>query len=271
MGRDGPHEAANAEVQGRALPDDRAVGGHAVVHRRWSPGFCTPRSRQGVRSRHPAFRSDHQEHPLRHAAEPARLCRPHHPRCGQSGGHRPGQDPEQRGTNHPFDLRAGNRPERWTARPRPARIARQGEQPTRPASQERADLDVQGPQRPVAARQHGSHPQRAVLLQCRLPSPCESTSVLGVLDIVYSLDDDRSQSCAPARSGSPAFHWASSCIAALLVGFFVHRLVYLPLRDLESGAQRLSAGNLDQPIPVRSGDEFGKLASFVQRHDRRLA
>src|ERR1019366_10258373 len=36
---------------------------------------------------------------------------------------------------------------------------------------------------------------------------------------------------------------------------------YLPLRDLEGGAQRLSTGNLDQAIPVRSGDEFGKLAS----------
>ncbi len=41
----------------------------------------------------------------------------------------------------------------------------------------------------------------------------------------------------------------------------MHRLVYLPLRDLESGAQRLAAGDLDQAIPVRSGDEFGKLAS----------
>ena len=49
-------------------------------------------------------------------------------------------------------------------------------------------------------------------------------------------------------------------IASLAVGFFIHRLVYLPLRDLESGAHRLSTGDLDQPIPVRSADEFGKLA-----------
>ena len=79
------------------------------------------------------------------------------------------------------------------------------------------------------------------------------------------------RSCATARSGSPGFRWAFIVMASLSVGLFVHRLVYLPLRDLESGAQRLSAGNLDQPIPVRSTDEFGKLAVFVQHHDRRAA
>ena len=41
----------------------------------------------------------------------------------------------------------------------------------------------------------------------------------------------------------------------------------LPLRDLETGARRLSSGNLEQPIPVRSDDEFGQLARLVQRHD----
>jgi two-component system NtrC family sensor kinase len=45
------------------------------------------------------------------------------------------------------------------------------------------------------------------------------------------------------------------------VGFFVHRLVYVPLRDLETGARRLSTGNLEQTIPVRSEDEFGQLAA----------
>ena len=134
--------------------------------------FVQRNPRQGVRSRHPALRSDHQEHPLRDAAEPARLCRPHHPRRGQSGENRPGQNPEQRGKDHPFDLRAGNRPD---GRPQgrgllalpPERAA------ARAGSQERANLDVQRPEWRVAARQHGSHPQRAVLLQRRLPSARE--------------------------------------------------------------------------------------------------
>ena len=88
----------------------------------------------------------------------------------------------------------------------------------------------------------------------------KETSVLGVLDIVYSLDEiDRK--LRTSTLGIAGFSLGFIAFAALLVGFFVHRLVYLPLRDLESGAQRLSTGDLDQAIPVRSGDEFGKLAA----------
>ena len=88
----------------------------------------------------------------------------------------------------------------------------------------------------------------------------KETSVLGVLDIIYPLDDVN-------RRLRDSTLWIAGVsltfimIASVSVGFFVHRLVYLPLRDLESGARRLSTGNLDQPIPVRSHDEFGKLAS----------
>src|SRR5665811_1917205 len=88
----------------------------------------------------------------------------------------------------------------------------------------------------------------------------KETSVLGVLDIVYSLDEiDRK--LRTSTLGIAGVSLTFVLIASLSVGFFVHRLVYLPLRDLESGARRLSTGNLDQPIPVRSADEFGKLAS----------
>jgi len=89
----------------------------------------------------------------------------------------------------------------------------------------------------------------------------KETSVLGVLDIVYSLDPIDHELRA-STLGIAAFSLGFIVIASLSVGFFVHRLVYLPLRDLESGARRLSTGNLDQPIPIRSADEFGKLASL---------
>jgi two-component system NtrC family sensor kinase len=85
-------------------------------------------------------------------------------------------------------------------------------------------------------------------------------SVLGVLDIVYSLDEiDRSmrQNVIIISALSLGFVF----IVLLSVNFFVRRLVYVPLRDLETGARRLSAGDLEQPIPVRSGDEFGELAA----------
>ncbi|MBE0625117.1 MAG: HAMP domain-containing protein [Burkholderiales bacterium] len=88
----------------------------------------------------------------------------------------------------------------------------------------------------------------------------KAQSVLGVLDIVYSLDDiDRKMRTNTIAMASLSLGFI--LIAALSVGFFVHRLVYVPLRDLEAGAKRLSSGNLEQTIPVRSADEFGQLAA----------
>ncbi len=88
----------------------------------------------------------------------------------------------------------------------------------------------------------------------------KDTAVLGVLDIVYSLDGIdravRAQGIAIA-----GFSLGFVLVVSLFVSFFVHRLIYVPLRDLEAGAKRLSSGNLEQPIPVRSADEFGQLAS----------
>jgi two-component system NtrC family sensor kinase len=88
----------------------------------------------------------------------------------------------------------------------------------------------------------------------------KAQSVLGVLDIVYSLDDiDRKMRTNAITLASLSLGFI--LIAAISVGFFVHRLVYVPLRDLEAGAKRLSSGNLDETIPVRSADEFGQLAA----------
>jgi two-component system NtrC family sensor kinase len=95
---------------------------------------------------------------------------------------------------------------------------------------------------------------------CHVHTPAQS--VLGVLDIVYSLeeiDNTMRRSTLSMALSSLAF----VILASVLVSLFVHRLVYRPLHDLESGAKRLAAGNLDDTIPVRSGDEFGELsASF---------
>jgi len=88
----------------------------------------------------------------------------------------------------------------------------------------------------------------------------KAQSVLGVLDIVYSLEEiDRNMRTNVITIAG--FSLGFIIFASLCVSFFVHRLVYVPLRDLETGAERLSSGNLEQPIPVRSGDEFGQLAA----------
>jgi two-component system NtrC family sensor kinase len=85
-------------------------------------------------------------------------------------------------------------------------------------------------------------------------------SVLGVLDIVYPLNKiDRT-----IRTNTLTIVGLALCLviaAAFLVSLLVHRMVYLPLRDLEGGAARLAAGDLNQFIPVRSEDEFGQLAT----------
>ncbi len=85
-------------------------------------------------------------------------------------------------------------------------------------------------------------------------------SVLGVLDIVYPLDKiDRTIRTNTFTIVGLALGFVIA--AALMASFLVHRVVYLPLRDLEDGAAKLAEGELDQTIPVRSEDEFGQLAA----------
>ncbi len=88
----------------------------------------------------------------------------------------------------------------------------------------------------------------------------ENQSMLGVLDIVYPLDkieQDIRKSTFTIIGLALGFVIA----VALLVTLLVNRFVYLPLRDLEAGAGRLAAGDLEKTIPVRSKDEFGQLAA----------
>ncbi len=88
----------------------------------------------------------------------------------------------------------------------------------------------------------------------------ESQAVLGVLDIVYPLARiDQAIRASSLTTISLALGFVIA--AALLVSYLVNRMVYLPLRDLEAGASRLAAGDLENPIPVRSKDELGQLAA----------
>jgi two-component system, NtrC family, sensor kinase len=92
---------------------------------------------------------------------------------------------------------------------------------------------------------------------CHVHSP--SQSVLGVLDIVYSLEEsDRALQKSVATIVVLLVGFAA--VAAALLSTFVHRLIYVPLRDLKAGATRIAAGDLEQRIPARSQDEFGQLA-----------
>ena len=84
--------------------------------------------------------------------------------------------------------------------------------------------------------------------------------VLGVLDIIYPLNDIE----ATLRSNTFKVFGMSFIfiiLTSLLVSYLVNRMVYLPLSDLDDGAEKLAAGDLESTIPVRSKDEFGHLAS----------
>jgi two-component system NtrC family sensor kinase len=85
-------------------------------------------------------------------------------------------------------------------------------------------------------------------------------AVLGVLDIVYPLDDIEKT----LRSNTYRIIGLSLgfiILAAVLVSYLINRMIYLPLRDLHEGAAGLAEGNLEKTIPVRSKDEFGQLAN----------
>ncbi|HEY5898182.1 MAG TPA: ATP-binding protein [Burkholderiales bacterium] len=94
-------------------------------------------------------------------------------------------------------------------------------------------------------------------------------TVLGVLDIVYPLDEIE-RGLRISGTWIVVLSIGFVLLASGLLSLFVHRLIYVPLRDLEAGAKRLAAGNLDESIPVRNGDEFGELARSFNAMTRAL-
>jgi two-component system NtrC family sensor kinase len=89
--------------------------------------------------------------------------------------------------------------------------------------------------------------------------PPNEQSVLGVVDITYSLDEvNRTMKAHVINMIAVSIGFI--CLVSISGGWLLRRLVYVPLRDLEIGAKRLASGDFDHAIPVRSDDEFGSLA-----------
>ena len=89
-------------------------------------------------------------------------------------------------------------------------------------------------------------------------------SVLGIVDIAYSLDD------VDQELKTHTLRIIVICLAFVVlvftsVGILLQRLIYRPLQDMESGAKKITLGNLDHSIPVRSDDEFGQVASSFNK------
>lgn len=95
-------------------------------------------------------------------------------------------------------------------------------------------------------------------------------SVLGIVDIAYSLEEiDQSMNEHVVQVVGLAFVFIFLLSGS--VGYLLQRMIYLPLKDLEAGAGKISAGQLDQTIPVRSADEFGRLAGSFNQMTAALA
>lgn len=87
-----------------------------------------------------------------------------------------------------------------------------------------------------------------------------SQSVLGIVDIAYSLQEiDQSMREHALHIAGVSF--AFILMLSLSLGYLLQRMIYVPLKDLEAGAKKISSGDLGQPIPVRNADEFGRVAS----------
>lgn len=87
-----------------------------------------------------------------------------------------------------------------------------------------------------------------------------SQSVLGIVDVAYSLAEI-DQSMREHALHIAAVSFAFILMLSLSVGYLLQRMIYQPLKDLETGAKKISSGRFDHPIPVRSADEFGRVAA----------
>ena len=92
----------------------------------------------------------------------------------------------------------------------------------------------------------------------------QNQSVLGIVDVAYSLDE-MDQSLRSHAAYVIGISIGFILLFALTIGILLQRLIYLPLKDLASGAEKVTSGELAHSIPVRSSDEFGRVAgSFNQ-------
>jgi two-component system NtrC family sensor kinase len=115
----------------------------------------------------------------------------------------------------------------------------------------------------------GGHRTLATMHAIRNEPSCSSASchehpasqtVLGIVDVAYSLDEI-DQSIKTHGLHIIGISLGVILLISVSVGVLLQRLIYLPLKDLESGVEKLASGRRDPDIPVRNDDEFGHVAS----------
>lgn len=102
---------------------------------------------------------------------------------------------------------------------------------------------------------------------CHAHSP--NVKILGVLDVVMSLDDLDSIKAETARN--TIINGAAITLAISLVcGFFITILVNRPIKKLTKGIEEVGKGNLNYKIEMDSNDELGQMAQQFNGMSKRL-
>ncbi len=86
-----------------------------------------------------------------------------------------------------------------------------------------------------------------------------SQTVLGIVDVAYSLDEV-DQSIKTHGLHIIGISLGIILLLSVSTGFLLQRLIYLPVKELDSAAKEIASGNLDPHVPVRNDDEFGHVA-----------
>ncbi len=97
----------------------------------------------------------------------------------------------------------------------------------------------------------------------------EDKKVLGVLDIDVELREiDRT--IEDSERKTILFTVGAICGIACIIALLINRLISRPLMGLLEGMERVTAGDLESPISIRSRDEIGTLARSFNQMTQRL-
>ncbi|RLA96368.1 MAG: two-component sensor histidine kinase, partial [Deltaproteobacteria bacterium] len=104
-------------------------------------------------------------------------------------------------------------------------------------------------------------------------APCHAhppeQKVLGVLDVSLSLAtaDKRIEEI---KRKTLLFAVMTILAISTIIGLFIRRAVYRPVKELVKGTRRVAQGDFEHAIPFRSKDELGQLAESFNKMTQRL-
>ncbi|MDP1610783.1 MAG: ATP-binding protein [Sulfuritalea sp.] len=96
-----------------------------------------------------------------------------------------------------------------------------------------------------------------------------SQKVLGIVEVAYSLDEI-DQSMKTHGLHIIGISLGMILLLAVSMGFLLQRLMYRPLKEMETGVLKIAAGDLDPHIPVHHDDECGRVAGSINAMARAL-